>query len=287
MLIPAIVWLVCLPIALARIDAQGTQKPLADALTFHASFDKGADADFALGDKLVYTAPSYKNLDAAKAGLHNPEVALVPEKGRYGATLEFKAKNTNAIYFHAEKNMEYRQTGFSGTVSFWLSLNPDQDLTGFSDPIQITDKDYNDAAMWVDFTANDKPRHFRLGVFGNLLAWNPNSVRGQTNPEFLRHIVAVTTPPFARGTWTHVAFTFSGLNSQPPSSGKLYINGKLQGSTEPITEPFTWDITKAKIRVGVNYVGLLDELSVFSRALTDAEIQTVFGLPAGVSGLRR
>jgi hypothetical protein len=157
--------------------------------------------------------------------------------------------------------------GWNGTVSFWLSLNPDQDLTGFSDPIQITDKDYNDAAMWVDFTGNDKPRHFRLGVFGNLLAWNPNSVRGQTNPEFLRHIVAVTTPPFARGTWTHVAFTFSGLNSQPPGSAKLYVNGKMQGSTEPITEPFTWDITKAKIRVGVNYVGLLDELSIFSRAL--------------------
>jgi len=286
LLMLAIVCLVFLPIALAHIDAQGDQKPLADALTFHASFDNGADADFALGDKRIYTAPSYKNLDAAQPGIQNPAVTIVPGQGRFGATLEFKAKNTNAIYFHGEKNIDYRQTGWNGTVSFWLSLNPDQDLTGFSDPIQITDKDYNDAAMWVDFT-NDKPRPFRLGVFGNLLAWNPNSVRGQTNPEFLRHIVAVPTPPFARGTWTHVAFTFSGLNAQPPGPAKLYLNGKLQGSTEPITEPFTWDITKAKIRLGVNYVGLLDEVSVFSRALTDSEVQALHGLPKGVSGLRR
>jgi hypothetical protein len=46
------------------------QQALATALTFHASFDNGADADFGLGDKRVYTAPTYKNLDAAQPGLH-------------------------------------------------------------------------------------------------------------------------------------------------------------------------------------------------------------------------
>src|SRR5262245_41827369 len=93
------------------------------ALTFHASFDSSADADFAAGDKRVFTAPSYKNLDAAQPGLHNPDVSIVPGKGRYGAAAEFKTKNTAAIFYPAEKNVDYRQGGWSGTVSFWLNLN--------------------------------------------------------------------------------------------------------------------------------------------------------------------
>jgi hypothetical protein len=261
-----------------------TQQAIGTAMTFHASFDKGVDADFALGDTHIYTAPSYKNLDAAKPGLHNPEVVLAG-KGRYGGALEFKAKNTAAIYYEAGKNIDYRKDGWSGTVSFWLSLDPDKDLAGFSDPVQITDKAYNDAAFWVDFTQNP-PRQARLGVFGDLKAWNPDDVRGQTHPGFVRHLVAVDAPPFGRDRWTHVAFTFAGLNGQQPGSAGFFLNGKLQGRTEPIPEPFTWDVARAKIRVGLNYVGLLDDLTIFNRALSESEVQTVYGLAAGASRLR-
>jgi hypothetical protein len=272
---------------LAPLPAASPQQQLSAGLTFHASFDKTADADFGLGDKRVYTAPTYKNLDAAQPGLHNPDVSIVPGKGRHGSALEFKAKNTTAIYYAGEKNVDYRQGGWNGTVSFWLNLNPDEDLSGFADPIQLTGRDYNDAALWVDFTGNDKPRHARLGVFGDLKAWNPEGVRGQTTPLFLRHIVAVETPPFARGTWTHVAFTFTGLNGAQPGTARFFLNGKLQGSTEPIPEPFTWDLSQSKIRLGVNYAGLFDDLSIFNRALGDSEIQTLYGLAAGASELHR
>ena len=267
-------------------QAGGGPREIAAALTFHASFDNGPDADFGSGDRHLYTAASYKNLGGAQAGLHNPDVTIVPGKGRYGAALEFKTKNTAAIYYQAEKNIDYRSRDWSGTVSFWLSLDPEQDLTGFADPMQITDKDYNDAALWVDFT-NDKPRHFRLGAFPDLLAWNPEKVNGQTNPAFVRHLSVVTTPPFGRDKWTHVAFTFSGLNGQQPGAGKLYLNGALAGPTGPIPEAFTWDPSKTLIRLGVNYTGLYDDLSVFNRALTDSEIQTLYGLTAGASALHR
>ena len=112
-------------------------------------------------------------------------------------------------------------------------------------------------------------------------------MRGQTNPLFLRHIVAVTTPPFARGTWTHVAFTFAGLNGPQPGTARFFLNGKIQGATEPIPEAFTWEISQAKIRLGVNYAGLFDDLSIFSRALSEGEVQTLYGLSKGVSELRR
>jgi hypothetical protein len=262
------------------------QAGLGAALTFHASFDNGPDADFGLGDKHLYTATSYRALETGQPGLHNPDVIVAPAKGKFGAALQFNAKNTTAIYYQADKNVAYRSRDWSGTVSFWLSLDPEQDLTGFADPIQVTDKDYNNAALWVDFT-NDKPRHNRLGVFGDLAAWNPDKQTGQTTPAFLRHVAAVTPTPYARGTWTHVAFTFSGLNGPQPGSAKFYLDGKLQGTIPSIPEPLTMDPSKATVRIGVNYAGLYDDLAIFNRALSDGEIQTLFGLTGGVATLHR
>ena len=51
---------------------------LRKALTFHASFDQAVDADFALGNKQLFTATSYKNREDAKAGLHHSDAQLVP-----------------------------------------------------------------------------------------------------------------------------------------------------------------------------------------------------------------
>ena len=40
-------------------------------------------------------------------------------------------------------------------------------------------------------------------------------------------------------------------------------------------------------RLGLNYIGLLDELSVFSRALTADEVATVYRLKSGIPALIR
>src|SRR2546425_1190803 len=94
-------------------------------------------------------------------------------------------------------------------VLHWLILLctalPAQDLEPeFADPIQVTDKAYNDSAIWVDFTRDDKPRHFRLGVFGDLTVWNPTNLPNDKNPAFASRLITVAKPPFRRGTWTHV-----------------------------------------------------------------------------------
>jgi hypothetical protein len=46
-------------------------------------------------------------------------------------------------------------------------------------------------------------------------------------------------------------------------------------------------VSRAKIRVAMNCAGLFDDLSIFNRALSDSEIQTLYGLTSGVSALRR
>ena len=78
--------------------------------------------------------------------------------------------------------------------------------------------------------------------------------------------------------------THTGLNTES-GAVKLYIDGELRGVTQGISEPFTWDLNRAAIRLGVNYAGLFDEVSFFRRALSDTEIRTLHELEQGVSSL--
>ena len=199
----------------AEIDAA-----LAKALTFHASFDHGVDADFSRGDRRIWSAPSYQAIDAAKPGIANPDVVIAKGQGRYGDALQFRKKNTQAVFFRADRNVAYNQTDWNGTISFWLSLSPDADLEpGYTDPLQLTDKEYNDAAIWVDFTRDDTPRHFRLGAFGDLKAWNTGNLPPDKNPFFNERTIVVDKPPFAHGqSGRDVVIAFSGFNSRAGGS---------------------------------------------------------------------
>jgi len=260
---------------------------LSGALTFHASFDEGTEADFALGDPLLYTAPSWDESDQAQPGLGNPDVEIVPDLGRFGGALRFNRRNTTAIFYRAEEKVAYSEDDWSGTISFWLSLTPGEDLEpGYCDPIQITDQTYNDAAVWVDFT-NANPRRFRLGVFGDLEVWNPEGLSSDEHPDFERRLVAVDDPPFRRGEWTHVVISYSGLGSDSGGTARLYLDDELQGVTEGIVEPFSWDLLRAQIRIGVNYVGLFDELALFDRSLTEDEVSALHRLGEGVAALHQ
>jgi hypothetical protein len=96
---------------------------LAQALTFHASFDNGPDADFALGDGTLYTAASYDEQDDAAAGIGSPEIEIVEGSGRFGNALEFKSKNTLAVFYRAEDNVVFSEADWSGTVSFSGSIS--------------------------------------------------------------------------------------------------------------------------------------------------------------------
>ena len=267
-------------------DASGPESRLGEGLLFHASFDHGPDADFARGDDVLYTASSYDELDRATPGIGNPDVAIAAGAGRFGDALQFARKNLHAIFYRAPGNMAYTASEWSGTISFWLSLDPAVDLApGYCDPIQLTDSAYNDAAIWVDFT-NENPRQFRLGMFGDLSEWNPDEVPPSDNPFFMDRLIAVDDPPFESGQWTHVAITFSGINTASGGTANLYLNGSAQPKTmEGLNEAFTWDASRGEFRLGINYVGLFDELSIFDRSLSADEVGELYRLEAGVASL--
>ncbi len=255
------------------------QDHLSDHLLFYASFDNGTDADYAVGDKAIYTANNRKEISKARPGLLNPNIALAKNVGVTGHALQFKNKGEHITFYRALRNMGYSSKNWSGAVSFWLQLDPAQDLKpGYSDPIQITDVNYNDAALWVDFTRDD-PRDFRLGIMGDLLAWNPDNSQDEELTE--QRLVRVSSPPFKRGKWTHVLMNFSGLNTGK-GFAELYIDGNFRGRIDPIVDPFTWEEENASILLGLNYIGLLDELAIFEKRLEKDAIDTLSDLEQGL-----
>ncbi len=271
-----------MPSDTANAGADDPRAALATALTFHASFDRGPDADFALGDPTLYSASAS---GAVTTGLGDPPVSIAAGRGRYGAALELTLENTHVVLYKAERNVAYAPEAFRGSVSLWLSLDP-ADIPGqYCDPLQVTDKKYSDACIWVDFTKNDTPSDFRLGVFGDAGEWDPEKKEGGGERFFWR-LVKVAEPPFARGRWTHVVVTWDGINDTQNGRARLYFDGRYQGSTGRIPERFSWDVGNAYIRLGTGrYVGLVDDLAFFNRALTPDEIELLHGLSGGVADL--
>lgn len=191
------------------------------------------------------------------------------------------------VFFKAAGNSGYKPAQWSGTVSFWLRLTPDEDLApGYTDPIQITSKGWDKAAFFVEFTKDEKPREFRLGAYADFEVWNPDNRDWNSIPFHEKPLVKVVNPPFQRDVWTHVAFTFENYNTgKPDGDTRLYLNGEMRGVLAPRRQTFTWDLEKAMIMLGLSYAGHWDELAIFNRALNEAEVAALFQLPKGIASL--
>lgn len=239
---------------------------------FHAPFDKTTAARVSVGDGRMWVAEGMERKQTRVAeGL--PEVTIAAGQGRSGDALRFAAKTKQVVFYQGIES-GYRPQDWSGSVAVWLKLDPDRDLEpGFCDPLQITERAWNDAAFFMDF---DKvlPRDFRLGVFADFAKWNPQEIAWDDFPVADRPMVVVKQPPFSADQWTHVCFTWQDVNAsrQQAATCHLYLNGLHQGSySRPLQ--FTWDPERAAIMLGLNYIGLMDDLMVFDRPLTAPQVQ--------------
>ena len=135
------------------------------ALTFYVSFDKGTDADIAKGDNQLFTLVDKQ----PKEGNHTGGVTqLAKGKGLNGDALLFTKRNAKWLFYDGAKNFSFNEKNWSGTVSFWLKVDPIKGLDpGYVDPIQITPNTWNDASFFVDFNKDGNPRSFRLGAFAD------------------------------------------------------------------------------------------------------------------------
>jgi hypothetical protein len=286
-------WLTAAPIVLAGAvvaSPSAQTEPLRQALTFHASFDGSVDAAHAAGNPKLYSAPSMARRAEAAPGLPaTGEVVHAKGVGRFGDALRFMQRRKPAVFFEADRNMAYGTENWSGTVSFWLNVDPARELeTGFCDPIQITPRAWNDAAFFVEFEKRPEIIPFRLGVYADLNVWNPQGRKFEDIPALERPLVTVEQPPFGAGKWTHVVFTFERFNTgRPDGTARLYLNGQPAGALDGRQQTFTWDPARATIAMGAGYIGMFDELSIFNRALSDPEVVRLHALAGGVSAFLR
>lgn len=275
--------------ACAQRPADQNQAALADSLTLHASFDNGLDADFARGDGTLY---SYSNAEERKQGgirgLPEDEAVKVTQgSGRFGNALLFDKKNPIRPFFKDGGNIGYNAEDWSRTVSVWMRLSPDVDLEpGYCDPVQFVGNDGNKGFIFLEFDKDSNPRFFRYAIRPLVDIWDPNRVGWAAIPFEERPMVQVQRAPFSHARWANVVFTLDHVNSKTEEpSGKLYIDGKLQGTIENWDLSFGWEPDSALLVLGAAYVGHLDELSVFDRALSDHEVRALYELPNGVRNL--
>lgn len=256
---------------------------LSKALTFHASFDKGLDADFSRGDKTCYF-PQGAKLSPAKP---NDDVKLAADAGRFGKAIHFPRKGTSRPSYKDGGVLGYNAKSWSASVSAWLRLSPDDDLEpGYCDPIQILGDDNKKGYIFLEWSKDEKPRLFRYAIRPLFPIWNPKNQAWHEIAADKKPMVEVAHAPFARDQWTHVVFTLENINDKKnPPVGRLYLNGKLQGSIEKWDMTFAWDPAKVLLQLGANYVGYMDDLAVFDRPLTPNEVNVVFGLKNGIQEL--
>ena len=265
------------------LDAASRDK-LSSALTLHASFDKGLDADFSRGDRICYVKKGAE-LHRAEA---NDDAKLLPEAGRFGGALHFTKKSSFQPAFKDAGVLGYNDKNWNSTVSVWLRLNPDLDLEpGYCDPVQIVGDDGKKGFIFLEFSKDETPRYFRYAIRPLFHIWNPDNVTWADIPFDKRPMVQVDRPPFTREAWTHVVFTLENVNNKTgPQAGRLYLNGELKGSIENWDLTFGWDPSQVLLVLGASYVGHMDDLAVFNRVLSDEEVKQLFGLKNGVRDLQ-
>jgi hypothetical protein len=266
----------------------GVRDALARSLTLHASFDGGPNADFARGDRTLYTyATSQQRAQGGVVGLPDDTVKITQGSGRFQNALLFVKKGNVKPYFKDAGNIGYNGTGWNYSVSVWLRISPDIDLEpGYCDPVQFVGNDGNKGFIFLEWDKDSNPRYFRYAIRPLVEIWDPGKVGWAKLPFDKRPMVQVERAPFSHARWTHVVFTAQHINSKTAKpSGRLYIDGQLQGTIENWDLSFGWAADAALLVLGASYVGHIDDLSVFDREITGDEVKALFHLPNGVRDL--
>jgi len=275
----------CSVAALAKAPSR-----LGSSLVFHAPFDTTPDAVIGGGDRRFQTGPKWDAPRTTDPGLPtNGAVWIDPRAGRHGGALRFEKKIPQVVGFRAVGNVPWRSNQWSATVCFWLRTSPELDIPKeYSDVIQITSKAWDDAALFVEFTPDDLPKHLRLGAYADKKVWNPQGRDWDKMPLSEKPLVVVARPPFRREEWHQVVFTCDRFNTgRTDGRVALYIDGRSAGGIREQEHTYRWNMDEAVMMLGLGYTGWMDDLAVFDRALTAEEVKALHRLPGGISDLHR
>ncbi len=125
------------------------------------------------------------------------------------------------------------------------------------------------ASGWKTVILKERSGGLAYALSANSDAGQPNNILSIGTYE--QHLTAGSHLP--SNTWTHLAATYNGARQ------RLYVNGVQVGSR---AQTGTLDVSANPLRIGGNTVwakqyfqGLIDEVRIYNRALTQAEIAAV------------
>lgn len=276
------VLLLAVPASAAEPDA------VRKAATFYASFDEELRGDFG-GSPVARTRfnhPTEKGKFTFEDGTDAKAFKVVAGKGVSGGALEVSGAPARGgwAHFPAKGNLAFKKGGWGGSLSVWCKLNPDTMLkTKFCDPVQLTQKGYDNGAMWFDF--NDaKPRDLRYGAF-TARADNQKAVP-ETDPKV--PMVRAPGVGWKADDWHHVVLTWANLDTgKPDAATALYLDGKFVGEVKGQAIAMDWDVEKANVYFALGYIGLLDELALFDRPLAADEVKLLRERPDLLAPLKK
>jgi hypothetical protein len=265
----------------------GEVTPLAKALTLYASFDEQVAADFgggALSLSTRFNHPTEKGKFTYEPGFSSKAFRIAKGQGIHGGALEAAdvLPNNGRIFFPAKGNIAFKKGGWGGAVSVWIKTDADKLLkTPFCDPVQITQKGANNGGIWFDFN-NAKPRDLRMGTFSSV----PDGQKGIGEDDPKAPMVRVRAIGLKQTEWHHIVLSWDGFDAEGVTAvAKLFIDGTGIGTIRGKIA-MDWDLDKTGIYIAVNYIGLLDELGIFNRPLTDAEVTGLHQHPGTLSKLK-
>ncbi len=280
----------CLLLAACPVlAAADEQAVLRKAVTLYASFDEGLKADFGGGDLTFSTRfnhPTEKGKFVVEKGIAGKAFRIAKGKGVRGGAMECVdvLPRNGRIFFPGKGNLAFKKGGWGGSVSVWIKTDPDKLLkTRFCDPIQIAQKGANDGGIWFDF--NDaKPRDMRMGAFPAV----PVGKKGISEDDPKAPMVWVKGVGFKAADWHHVVLAWKNFDTgKPDALATLYVDGKRVGDVKGRAIGMEWDVDRTGIYVAVNYIGLLDELAVFDRALTAEDVARLHKAPGLLAPLKK
>jgi len=178
--------------------------------------------------------------------------------GKYGGALEFNGSNDWVLI----NDSETLHLTNAMTLEAWV-----YPFTLPSSPCEPSSTCY-----WMDVVHKDSDRYYIEASSSVNQAPEVGGIFADG-----KHIV-IAPAPLATNAWTHLAVTYDGAMLN------LYVNGVLVTNT-PVTSMITTSTNPLFIggdqTMGQYFHGRIDEVRVYNRALSAAEIQTDMNTPVG------
>ncbi len=195
-----------------------------------------------------------------------------------------------------------KQAIFDASDSSYIDYGKAMNLNGFS---VLSGAKKLTITLWMKWDTKDNAG---VGQWANLFTMADSSSSGDNGVFWIQHnsdntkfeyaLQTSTSRQFVQssispveGQWYHIACVFDGNLAN--KNMKLYVNGVEDASLKTASSKITSFSSKSKLNVGRwpnpsnnyrRFNGMIDEISVWSKALTPAQIANIMNAPESVTG---